>query len=144
MVERDGVDARGDGLHAVVDDGLRHDGGGGGAVARLAVGLGGHLLHQAHAHVHLGVLQRDLAGDGHAVVHDLGGAVVALQHHVAALGAQRHLHGVGHLVDALNQLLARVLFERDAFGVQGRVSLSERVVVAVAGHEGRGRGQQQR
>src|SRR5690606_14047236 len=74
--------------------------GGGGAVTRDVVGLGGDLLHELGAHVLEGVVELDLAGDGYTVVGDGGGAPLLVEHHVAALGAERHLDGVGELVDA--------------------------------------------
>ena len=47
-----------------------------------------------------GVLELDLAGDGHAVIGDGGGAELLVQHHVAALGTQGHLDRISELVDA--------------------------------------------
>ena len=89
-----------------MDDGLGQQGGGGGAVASHVVGLGGNFLHHLGAHVLKGVFQFDLLGDGHAVVGDQGGAVSSPQDHVAALGAQGDLDGVGQLIYAALQCLA--------------------------------------
>jgi hypothetical protein len=77
------------------DHGLGQQGGGGGAVAGHVVGLGGDFLYQLRAHVLKRVLQLDLLGDGNAVVGDERGAVLFVQNHVAALGAQGDLYGVG-------------------------------------------------
>ena len=113
----DGLDGGGDGLldapleahragagghvaQALADERLGQHGGGGGAVTGDVVGLGGDLLHELGAHVLERVVELDLAGDGHAVVGDGGGAELLLEHHVAALGAEGDLDGVGELVDA--------------------------------------------
>ena len=96
-------------LQALADDGLGQQGGGGGAVAGHVVGLGGDLLDDLGAHVLKGVGQLDLLGDGHAVVGDEGRAELLVQHHVAALGAQGDLNGVGELVDTALQSAAGVL-----------------------------------
>merc|ERR1719284_1178373 len=49
--------------------------------------------------------QLDRAGDGDAVVDDLGHAEGLLQHHVAPARAHRRSHRVHHLVDAPQQAL---------------------------------------
>ena len=104
-----GVGAGGHVLHALADEGLGQQGGGGGAVAGHVVGLGGDFLHQLGAHVLKGVFQLDFLGDGHAVVGDQGSAELLVQHHVAALGAQGDLYGICQLVDAGLQGLAGFL-----------------------------------
>ena len=65
------VHAGGDRLGAFDDDGLGQNGGGGGAVAGLVIGLGGHFADQLGAQVLELVGKFDFLGDGHAV---LGGA----------------------------------------------------------------------
>jgi hypothetical protein len=45
-------------------------------------------------------LRTNLLGDGDAVVHNLGRAVLALEHHVPAFGSQRDAHEVRELVDS--------------------------------------------
>lgn len=55
------------------------------------VGLLSHLLHELHAHVLLVVCDLDIPGDRHAVVHDLGGPVRSLEHHVPPLRPEGHL-----------------------------------------------------
>src|SRR5260370_1085043 len=57
------VGAGGEVPEALVDDGLRQHGGGGGAVAGHVVGLGGGFLHQLCAHRLEGIFERDLLGD---------------------------------------------------------------------------------
>src|SRR3990172_7000551 len=94
------VGAGGNVLEALGDDGLAEHDRGGGAVAGDVVGLGRDLLEELRAHVLEGLVELDLAGDGHAVVGDGGGAELLVQDHVAALGPERDLDGVGEAVDA--------------------------------------------
>ena len=95
-----GVCARGQILQTFADHGLGQNGGGGGAVAGDIVGLGGDFLDELCAHVLKSVLKLDLLGDGDAVVGDQGRAEFLIQHHIAALGAEGNLHGIGELIDA--------------------------------------------
>ena len=99
-LEGDGVGAGGHVAQALADQRLGQHGSRGGAVAGHVVGLGGHFLHELGAHVLEVVLELDLLGDGDAVVGDGRGAPALADHDVAALGAERHLDGVGQLVDA--------------------------------------------
>ena len=115
-LEAERVGAGGHVAEALADQRLGEHGGGGGAVTGDVVGLGGHLLHELGTHVLEGVLELDLAGDGHAVVGDGGGAELLLEHHVAALGAERDLDGVGELVHAGLEGTAGVLVELDELG----------------------------
>jgi hypothetical protein len=59
------------------------------------------------------VLQLDFLGDGHTIVGDRGSAPLLLEHHVAALGAEGYLHGVGELVHAALEAAPGVLVKRD-------------------------------
>ena len=83
-----------------MDHRLGEHGGRGGAVTGDVVGLGGDFLDELGAHVLERVLELDLLGDRHTVVGDRRGAALLVEHHVAALRAERHLDGVGELVDA--------------------------------------------
>ena len=89
-----------------MDHGLSQQGSGGGTVAGNIVGLGGDLLHQLSAHVLEGIGQLHFLGDADTVVGDEGSAVLLIQNHVAALGAQGDLNGIGQLVNAGLQSLA--------------------------------------
>ena len=109
LLHNDGIGAGGQVLQTLADHGLGQQGGGGGAVAGHVVGLGGHLAHQLRAHVLKRILQLDLLGDGYAVVGDQRSAELLIQHHVAALGAQGDLDGIGQLIDAGLQSLAGFL-----------------------------------
>ncbi len=100
LLHHDGVRAGGEVLQALADHGLREQGGGGGAVARDVVGLGGDLTHELSAHVLERIGQLDLLGDGHAVVGDERSAELLVEHDVAALGAEGDLHGIGQSIDA--------------------------------------------
>ena len=76
-----------------------------GRVRRLARDLAHHL----RAHVLERVLQVDFLGHGHAVLGDRGRAELLVEDDVAALGAERDLHGVCQLIDAAKDRLARLL-----------------------------------
>ena len=102
------VHAGGHRLGAFPHDRLRQHGRGGGAVAGHVVGLLGDLAHHLGAHVLELVLELDLLRDRHAVLGDARRAEALVEHDVAALGAERHLHGVGENVDAAQHLVARV------------------------------------
>jgi len=110
------IRAGGDVLETLVDDCLGEHRGGGGAVTRDVVGLGGGLLEQLGAHVLEWVLQLDLLGDGHAVIGDRGWAELLVEHHVAALGTERDLDGVGERVDTALERAARVFAVLQLFG----------------------------
>src|SRR6478735_2294227 len=109
------IDAGGDVLGALADDGLGQHGRGGGAVTRDVVGLRGHFAHHLGAHVLEAVGELDLLGDRHTVLGDARGAEALLDHDVAALRAQRHLHRVGEDVDAAQHLIAGVGGETNVF-----------------------------
>jgi hypothetical protein len=102
------VHAGGDRLEAFLHDGLGQDGGGGGAVAGLVVGLRGDFADHLRAEVLEGVSQFDFLGDRDAVLGRARGAEGLFDHDVAALGTQGHLDGVGEDVDAAQHLVARV------------------------------------
>ena len=110
-LERDRVGAGRDTAQALVDHGLGQHGRGRGAVTGDVVGLGRDLLGELRAEVLVRVLELDLAGDGHAVVGDGGGAPLLVDDDVAALGAERHLDGVGEAVHAALERPPGVLVE---------------------------------
>jgi hypothetical protein len=109
------VHAGGHVLHAFAHDRLGQHGGGGGAVTGVVAGLGSDFLDHLRAHVLQLVLELDLLGDRHTVLGDGGGAERALEHHVAALGAQRDLDRVGQDVHAFDHADAGVGTENDVF-----------------------------
>jgi hypothetical protein len=111
-----GVGAGGDVLESFGEDGLGVDGGGGGAVACLTGGLGGDFLDHLCAHVLVCVVERDLFGDGDAVLGDGWCAEGLLEDDDAAGGAEGDLDGVGELLDTLEDALACVGVECDLFG----------------------------
>ena len=90
--------------------------GGGGAVTGDVVGLLGDLAHHLRAHVLELVLELDLLGDGDAVLGRARRAERLLDDDVAALGAERDLHGVGEDVDAAQHALAGIGGKVDVFG----------------------------
>ncbi len=87
---------------------MSENSGRGRAVSGHIVGLLGHLAHHLRAHVFELVLELDLLGDGDAVLGRARGAVRLLDDDVAALGTERHLHGVGEDVDAAHHALAGI------------------------------------
>ena len=101
---------------------LGQHGRGGGAVAGRVIGLGGDFAHHLRAHVLELVGQFDFLGHGHAVLGGAGSAEALVDHDVAALGTQRHLHGVGEDVDAAQHLLAGIGAEFYVFGCHVLVS----------------------
>src|SRR5205085_2681572 len=110
------VHAGGNRLGAFTDDRGRKHGRGGGAVAGRVGGLGGDFAHHLRAHVLELVVELDLLGDGDAVLGDTGSAERLVEHHVAALRAERDLHRVVEDVDTAQHAIARVDAEFDFFG----------------------------
>ena len=97
--------------HALAHDRLGEQGGRRRAVAGEVARLVGDLAHELRAHVLVLVGELDLARDRDAVVGDRRRAGEPLEHHVAALRAERHLDRVGELVDAGLQQPARLVVE---------------------------------
>src|SRR6476659_647315 len=115
-LERGRSGTGGDVAQALLDHGLGEHGRGRRAVTGDVVGLGRDLLGELGAEVLVGVLELDLAGDGHAVVRDRGGAPLLVDDDVAALRAERHLDGVGERVDAALERLAGGVVELQLLG----------------------------
>ncbi|EUA06816.1 hypothetical protein I553_0557 [Mycobacterium xenopi 4042] len=86
---------------------MREHGGGGGAVARNVVGLGGYRLHQLGTQILERVFQVDVAGHGDTVVGDGRPAECLGQHDMTATRTQGHPYRVGELVDAGFDVAAR-------------------------------------
>ena len=102
-----------DRLHAFAEDGLGQNGCGGGAVAGHVGGLGSHFAHHLRAHVFERILQLDFLCYGHAVLGDDRRAELLFDHRVAALGAERDLHGVRKSIDAAQDRLAGIFTSHD-------------------------------
>src|SRR4051812_31175805 len=115
-LERHRVGAGGHVAEAFLHQGLGEHGGGGGAVTRDVVGLLRNFLDELGADLLERLLELDLLGDRHTVVGDGGSAPLLLQHDVAALGAERHLDGVGELVHAALEAATGLFVERDQLG----------------------------
>ena len=77
-------------------------------VSDRAVGLHRHFLDELGAHVGERLAQLDLARDRHPVVGDRRWARELFEHRIAALGAERHLDGIGEGVDPGLELPARI------------------------------------
>jgi len=108
LLHEHGIGAGGQVFDPFVDHDLGQNRRGGRAVAGDIVGLAGDFLDHLGAHIFEGLLDLDLAGDGHAVVGHGGSAEFLVEDHVPAAGAQGDLHGVGQLVDASLDQFARV------------------------------------
>ena len=109
------VHAGGDVLQAFVADRLREHRGRRRAVTGDVGGLGRDFLHHLRAHVLELVLQFDFLRDRHAVLGDRRRAEAALEHDVAALGAERHLDRVGQHIHADHHLVANAFAEANVF-----------------------------
>src|SRR5699024_1704442 len=101
----------GHGLQSTVDHRLRQNGGGRGAVTGDVVGLGGDFLRELRAEIFVGVVDVYLTSNGHTIVSDGGRAELLVDDDVAALGAERHLDGVGEGVDATLEATPSALVE---------------------------------
>ena len=100
---------------AVGEDGVREHGRRAGAVADGVAGALRRLPDHLGAEVLGRVLERDLLGDGDAVVADERRAKAPLDQHALGLGAERHAHGVGERRRAAQDLLASLGPEQDLF-----------------------------
>ncbi len=109
------VHAGGNKLHAFLHNRLCQHGGGGGAVAGDVRSLGSNFLHHLRAHVFKLVLELDFLRDRHAVLGDGGGAEAALEHHIAAFGAQGYFDRVGQDIYAGDNLVPGMLVKLDVF-----------------------------
>src|SRR6185437_1765895 len=110
------VHSGGDGLGAFAHDRLGKHGRGGGANASHVVGAGSDFAHHLRAHVFELVLELDLLRHRHTVLGDARRAERLVEHDVAALRAEGHLHRVGEDVDAAQHAIARVAREFDVLG----------------------------
>ena len=113
------VEAGGNGLDPFLDDGLSQNGCGGRPVAGERTGPGSDFLHHLGAHVLELVREFDLLGDRHAVLGNARCAIRFVEDHVAALGAEGDLDGVGEEVDAAKQPVAGIGAESYVFGGHG-------------------------
>src|SRR4029453_5727915 len=86
------------------------------AVTGDVVGLLGDLFDELGTDLLVRVLQPVSLGDRPPTVGDGGRAPLLLEHDVAALGAERHLDGVGELVHAPLEAATSFLVECDVLG----------------------------
>ena len=92
-------------LEAFVHKGLGQHGRGGGAIAGHIVGLLGDFLDELGADALERVFKIDFLGDRHTIVGDGRRTIGLVEHHVAALRSQRHLDGIGELVETRQHAL---------------------------------------
>src|SRR5713226_812871 len=110
-----GVGAGRDRLHAFAIDGLRQNGGGGGAIASDVGSLGSDFTHHLRANVLQPIFQFDFFCHGHAVLGNGRRSEFLLNHNIAAFGAESHLHRVGQNINAAENRLPRFLSLYDLF-----------------------------
>src|SRR5262249_4711658 len=115
--------AGGDRLSAFLDDGLREQGRGGGAVACCVGGLARDLAHHLGAHILELVLELDLLRHRHAILGDARGAKRLVEHDVAALRAEGYLDRIGQDIDAAQHALTGVLRKSYFLSCHGRSPL---------------------
>jgi hypothetical protein len=115
------VVASSDELAAFAEDRLGEHSGCGGAVTGVVGSLRSDFLHHLRAHVLELVVEFDLLGNGHAVLGDGGGAKALLDHHIAALGTEGDLNGIGEGVDATQHLLAGFGIKNDGLGCHDKL-----------------------
>ena len=111
----DRIGARGDAAQADGHELVGEQRSGGGAVAHFVIGLAGNLAHHLGAHLLDGIGEFDILGNGHAVVGDLRRLpiTVVLRGDVAALGAERHFHGVGEFMNTCGKAASGIGVESD-------------------------------
>jgi len=94
------VHPRGNRLSTFPNDGCSQHGRCGGAVTGCVGRLGSDFAHHLSAHVLELVVKFDFLGDGDAVLGDAGCSERFVEHDVAALRTERHLHRIVENVDA--------------------------------------------
>ena len=114
-LERHGICAGGNCLHALAVNRLRQNGRRGRAIPRHVRGLRSDFAHHLRAHVLERVLQLDLFGDRHTVFGDVRPAEFFLQHNVPALGAQGDFYGVRQLVHTAKNGLSGIFCVNNLF-----------------------------
>ena len=105
-LKRNRIDTGSHGLHAFINDRLREQSGGGGAVARHFIGFGSDLFDQFRAKILELVFKCNFFSNRDAVFGDGRRAVAAVDYDIPPLGAERHFNGVRELVDAAAQRMA--------------------------------------
>src|ERR1700710_2839744 len=124
-LEPQGVRAGRDVLQTLADDRLGEHRCGRGAVAGHVVGRRGDLAHELCALVLERVLDLDLTSDRDTVVRNGRSTELLVKHDITALGAERHLDGIGEDVDAALQRATSVLVELELLMSHVRLSSAE-------------------
>src|SRR5690606_5381432 len=112
-LEAHGVGAGGDVAEALAHERLSEHRSRRRTVTGDVVGLLGDLLDELRTDLLVRVVELDLLSDRHTVVRDRGRAPLLLQNDVAAARAERHLDGVGQLVEAALEAATGLLVESD-------------------------------
>ena len=98
-------------LKTHIDDGLGQDGGGGGTVARLLVGLGSDFLDHLGAHVLKAVFELHFLGHGNAVLGHLWSSELFVYHYITAFRSKGYLDCIGQLVGSALHFGAHISIE---------------------------------
>ena len=114
-LDRHRIRSRGHCLDTLAENRLRQNGRRGGAVTGNIGGFRRNFAHHLRAHVFERILQLDFLGYRHTVFGDGRSAEFLLQNDIAALGAERHLHRIGQLVDAAQNRLAGMVAINNLF-----------------------------
>jgi len=122
-----GVHTSGDRLAAFLEDGTSEDGGSGGAIASLIVGLSGNLLNEVGTDVVVAVAELDVLGDSHTILGDLGHAESPVEDDIAATGSKSDCYGIGEHITAL---------EHEGTGLSAELDVLTSEVELLGGDEG--------
>ena len=109
-----GIRAGGNVAHALGEDSLGIDGGGGGTVAGNAAGFGSDFLDHLRAHVFVRVFELDFLGDGDAVFGDGRRAEGFFENDISTGRAEGDLDRAGQFAHAAEDRLAGLLVEQNA------------------------------
>lgn len=108
-----GVHASGNRLASLLEDGASKNGGGGGAITSLIVGLGGNLLDEASTNVVVSIGELNLLSNGDTILGDLGRAEGLVNDDVTAARTKSDLDGISEHVNTLEHSSASVGAELD-------------------------------
>ncbi len=109
------LSASSDILEGFIDNGLRQQDGGSSAVASSVIGLGRRFFNNLAAHVLKGIRQINVAGNGHTVVNNGGGAPGFGQGNRMTLRSQGYLYRIRKGVNTFFQGFPDLFTENNLF-----------------------------
>ena len=122
------VHASSDRFAAFLEDGTSDNGGSGGTIASLIVGLGGNLLDEVGTNVVVSVGELNVLGDGNTILGDLGHAEGSVKDDISASGSEGNLDGIGEHVATFEHEGAGISAELDVFTSEVHVLGSDELV----------------